>query len=86
MHDGWTALMYAAMNGFASIIEILVNHGGADINATDRTHRTALHWACRFNNVAVGRKLMSLGIKADHLDIDNLSAVEVAVRNKNSDV
>jgi ankyrin repeat protein len=32
MADGWTALHYASMNGFARIVEYLVKEGGADVN------------------------------------------------------
>jgi len=31
MKDGWSALMYASMNGFGSIVEYLHRHG-ADVN------------------------------------------------------
>ncbi len=41
---GWTALHWAADNGFAEIVKLLLD-SGADIKATDNTGRTALHWA-----------------------------------------
>jgi ankyrin repeat protein len=50
MLDGWSAMLYAAMNGFCSIVEYLIKHG-ANIDNSDRLHRSALHWACRFNNI-----------------------------------
>ena len=65
MIDGWTALLYSAMNGFAHIVELLVNLGGADINMIDKFHRNALHWACRFNNIKMMEKLLALNIKID---------------------
>ena len=35
MKDGWNALMYASVNGFATITELLHKYG-ADINCADR--------------------------------------------------
>jgi ankyrin repeat protein len=81
--DGWTALMYASMNGFVSIVDLLVAKGRADVNNTDRLHRTALHWAARFNNVKVAQKLLSLRVKVDSLDIESISAGELANRYGN---
>mmetsp|Transcript_1356 Transcript_1356/g.1773 ORF Transcript_1356/g.1773 Transcript_1356/m.1773 type:complete len:149 (+) Transcript_1356:669-1115(+) len=86
MLDGWTALMYASMNGFVSIVEYLVNHGGAEISATDRLHRTSLHWACRFNNLKVAQKLLSLGIRYDQTDIEMQTPIEVARRYRNYEI
>mmetsp|Transcript_10960 Transcript_10960/g.18329 ORF Transcript_10960/g.18329 Transcript_10960/m.18329 type:complete len:410 (-) Transcript_10960:37-1266(-) len=83
MLDGWTALMYAAMNGFASIVDYLVNQGHADVNAVDRLYRNSLHWACRFNNIKVAQKLMSLGIKYDAKDIESQSPIDIAQRYQN---
>jgi ankyrin repeat protein len=34
--DGWTALMYAAMNGLATTVELLAKEGKADVNHFDR--------------------------------------------------
>ena len=61
MHDGWTALAYAAMNGFCSIVEVLHKHG-ADINTKDRLQRNPFHWAARFDNTRVAKKLLDLGV------------------------
>ena len=70
MLDGWTAVQYASMNGFANIVELLAVSGNADINIADRFHRNALHWACRFNNCRLIEVLLKLGIKWDITDID----------------
>jgi ankyrin repeat protein len=69
MADGWTALHYAAMNGFCSIVEYLIKNG-ANIDASDRLHRSALHWACRFNNVKMVKLLLSKHIKVETTDIE----------------
>ena len=63
MADGWTALHYASMNGFARIVEYLVKEGGADVNVQDRLFRNALHWAARFNNTKMAEVLLKLGIR-----------------------
>jgi ankyrin repeat protein len=56
--DGWTALHYASNNGYLSVIEVLIKDFHADINAVDRLGRSALHWACRFNNEQSTEKLL----------------------------
>ena len=83
MVDGWTALMYAAMNGYMHIVMLLVKDGGADINCTDKFHRSALHWACRFNNVKMIQKLLSLNINYNNTDIEGQSAKDLAHNFKN---
>ena len=70
MLDGWSAIHYAAMNGFANVVEILVSEGKADLNAIDRFLRTALHWACRFNNSTMVKKLVDMDIRCDNHDIE----------------
>ena len=67
MFDGWTALSYAAINGFCHIIEILAKNG-ANINTTDRCRRSPFHWAARFNNLKVAKMLLELGAKYDEKD------------------
>mgnify|MGYP002371326342 CR=1 FL=1 len=44
MIDGWTALHYAALNGYTRTIEFLVERG-ANIDSLDKFKRTPLHWA-----------------------------------------
>ena len=60
--DGWTALMYASMNGLACVVEYLAKACGADINVTDRLGKNALHWASRFGNQKVVAILLQLKI------------------------
>ena len=50
MKDGWTALMYATINGNCSIVSWLIKSAEADVNTTDRLGRTCLHWSARYNN------------------------------------
>ena len=44
--DGLTALIVAAQNGFADIVNVLLDHG-ADVNAKMKDGATALIAACR---------------------------------------
>lgn len=69
MADGWTAMLYAAMNGFCSIVEYLIRHG-ANVDASDRLHRSALHWACRFNNIKMAKLLLKHHIQVSTTDIE----------------
>ena len=84
--DGWTALMYASMNGFATLCELLVKEGGADINHTDKFHRTALHWACRFDGTIVCKRLLDLNAKTNLTDIEGLTPVDLAEKYRNKNV
>jgi len=42
--------MYAAVNGYLSTTEFLGLTCKCNVNATDKTKRTALHWAARMGN------------------------------------
>lgn len=78
--------MYASMNGFATMCEILVKEGGADVNITDKFHRTALHWACRFDSQIVCQKLLDLGARTSLTDIEGLTCSELANKYDNKSV
>ena len=84
MADGWTALHYAAMNGFANIVDLLVQ-SGADVNCTDKFHRNALHWACRFNNLRMMEKLLNHDIRHDYSDIEKQTPMDLSVRFQNKE-
>ena len=62
MMDGWSALFYATANGYIFSVEVLVKEGHCNINHLDKYLRTALHWACRYNNKEMVEKLVFLGI------------------------
>ena len=78
MKDGWTALMYAAMNGYSSIVNFLVTKCEADINIVDRLGRNALHWASRYNNKKVVEMLLKLKVSFDELDIEKNNPIDIA--------
>jgi len=69
MKDGWTALFYASLNGFVSVVEYLKSKG-ANVSATDRLFKTALHYSARYNNVRMSKVLLDLGIKYELKDIE----------------
>ena len=84
MADGWTAMQYATMNGFKQIAEYLIKNG-ADVNTSDRLHRSALHWACRFNNVKILEMLLAKNIKTETTDIEMQTPLDLATRYNNKD-
>ena len=57
----------------------------ADINCSDRNHRTMLHWACRFDNVVLVKKLMKWKISYAMTDIEQKSALDIAKKYNNED-
>jgi len=65
MADGWTPLIYAAVNGYTLTVQMLVLEGKANLNAVDRFSRSALHWVARYNNKQMVKKLLELGIYYD---------------------
>lgn len=48
LQDGWSAVHYAALNGFLSGIEA-IHRKGATLTILDKLRRTPLHWACKYN-------------------------------------
>ena len=70
MKDGWTALMYASMNGFVSMVSVLVEDCGADVDVLDRLDKNALHWAARYDNRRVVERLLQLKITYDQVDVE----------------
>ena len=58
---GWTGLMLAASSGHASILQLLMNQPGLDVNLTDGSGRTALHLACykTFEDVGIVKLLLA---------------------------
>lgn len=81
MIDGWTALHYAALNGYTRSVEFLVEWG-ANIDALDKFKRTALHWATRFDNQVVVSWLLHLGISYWLRDVEGMSAFDLAWNKK----
>ena len=65
-------------------MDLLFRQGGADINTVDRLHRTCLHWACRFNNTKVIKKLLEdFKITYESTDMEMQTPLDIAVKYKN---
>jgi ankyrin repeat protein len=58
--SGWTALMYAAHQGWLDVVQLLLQHG-ADTNAVGSDGRSALAAAVQSNSVAVVQALIDHG-------------------------
>lgn len=61
--DGWSAVQFAAINSFISIVEFMVKEMGADVNTVDRNNRSMLHWASRYGNAKLTDALLKMDIK-----------------------
>ena len=60
--DGWTALLLASSNGYASCVKLLLD-AGADVNAKDNDGDTALKLAGRQGYDACVKLLKAAGAK-----------------------
>ena len=80
--DGWSAVQFAAINSFVSIVEFLVKEMGADVNTLDKNNRSMLHWACRYGNEKLVEALLKLDIKYNNYDIENKDPMDIAEQNK----
>jgi uncharacterized protein len=58
--DGPTPLIFAAMNGYTEIVEILLEND-ADMDAEDKDGRTALQWAVFEGRGDIKRLLVTNG-------------------------
>jgi len=65
-----TALLDAAMHGFTEAAEALLDHG-ADIEATNCSHFTPLHWAAWGGHMPVVKLLLARGADVHYKDDSN---------------
>ncbi|KAJ9106105.1 hypothetical protein QFC21_001247 [Naganishia friedmannii] len=75
--DGHTALMWAAWQGDAISIDLLLKHG-ASVDATDNSHLTPLHWATIKASRPCIDRLVSAGAKLDARDDAGKTARDMA--------
>ncbi|XP_072844714.2 neurogenic locus notch homolog protein 4 [Pogona vitticeps] len=66
-HDGSTPLILATRHGVENMVEELVANQ-ADIRATDKRGKSALHWAAAVNNVCAATVLLRSGADKDAQD------------------
>ena len=76
--DGWTAFMYAAVNGFLNTTEYLAVQCKSEVNVVDKMKRSALHWAARFDNPKMVSLLLKLKVDKKALDIDKMTPKDLA--------
>ena len=86
MIDGWTPFLYSAVNGYLISVEVLHKEGHCNINEVDKFNRTALHWSARYNNRQMVRKLLDIGIDYELVDVEGLTAFDLAKANGNYEV
>lgn len=79
MHDGSTPLILASRLPVLNMVEELVACG-ADIGATDKRGKSALHWAAAVNNVPAMKTLLSHGANKDLQDKRDQTALFLAAR------
>ena len=71
-------------------MKLLVQKYNASVNAMDHEGRTALHWACKQNNVQIVKYLMSDPVRdmidVNIFDCDGLTPALIATMERNIDV
>lgn len=78
---GYSALMLAASNNFAEIVELLIQHG-ADINRIELSHGwTALIWAAKLGHKETVDVLLKHQADRSVLDDENKSALDYVQQN-----
>ncbi|XP_010138899.1 PREDICTED: ankyrin repeat, SAM and basic leucine zipper domain-containing protein 1-like, partial [Buceros rhinoceros silvestris] len=80
-----TPLMYAAKNGCAHVVALLVAHG-SHINVQDEKGYSALIWAAQYGHKSVIFKLLELGADKNLQTKDEKTAAEIAKINKHSEI
>jgi uncharacterized protein len=76
---GWTALLWAAANGYPEIAQVLLD-AGADPNAGNLHKITPLMYGARYGNEAVCKTLLEYGADANLQDIHGRTALMTAAR------
>ena len=76
-NDGWTALMRAAWEDHAEVVEVLLKHG-ADVNAKNNKGMTALMWAAQRGYADVAEVLLKHGANVSTKDNNGNTAMKLA--------
>ena len=79
--QGHTSLMWAAYQGDAISVELLLKHG-ASVTSKDHTGLTALHWAVVRGNKVCIRKLIEAGADLNARDENGKTPREMAIELK----
>ena len=75
----FTPLLYAAAKGFSSIVEVLINGNGVEINACDDKYRCALWYAVFHGMRTAAQPLCQAGANINQLDQTGLSPLKLAI-------
>ena len=78
--EGRTALFFAAANGHADVVDLLLSKD-ADPNMANEQGGTALHWACVNGHGGVVAKLLEAGAKATLVNAGGRTALDEAMHN-----
>ena len=78
--EGRTALFFAAANGHADIVDLLLSKD-ADPNMANEQCGTALHWACVNGHGGIVAKLLEAGAKATLVNAGGRTALDEAMHN-----
>ena len=77
--DDNTCLHYAVREGCSKVVlQAIINHG-ADVNATNKHHETALKWACETKNVCAINVLLNAGADPSIVDSNGDTCLHTAV-------
>lgn len=80
-NSGYTALHYAARNGYVDICKLLLQHG-ADIDAQTKSAATPLHKAAASGKISTVNFLLRNGARLDAQDVDGETVLHKAIQNK----
>jgi len=83
---GYTALHYAARNGFERICELLLSRGAAVDAQTRAGNATALHRAASAGHLNIVKLLFRFGANAELQDSDGKTVFHRAAEQKRTDV
>ena len=82
---GGTALVLAAIEGYASVVKTLLKHG-ADVDGTDDIGRTPLVIAALEGHVDVAKELLDYGANVEVTDDRRMNPLEIAIMGRHEDV
>ncbi|XP_063703297.1 histone-lysine N-methyltransferase EHMT2 [Culicoides brevitarsis] len=79
----WTALVWAAENGYAEIVSYFISLG-ADVNICDHHNNTVLHWAALSGKIETIYPLMLPNTLYNTQNINGDTALHIACRQSNT--
>ncbi|HXP13534.1 MAG TPA: ankyrin repeat domain-containing protein [Stellaceae bacterium] len=80
-YDGYTALMYAAINNNVQIAYILLSHSTAHLDVRDKFGNTALHLAAQRGSLDVMRQLLDAKAPIDMQNRQGITPLMMAANN-----